>query len=89
MPLNPEDKLAMELTVAKWNVVLQMMQKGPYDVVAPIIAEMMEQAKRRQMANGEDSKKEFEVQPIRPVTEGHRASRQKAGELLQPPPPNT
>jgi hypothetical protein len=39
----PTDKLAVTLEAQAWDVTMRVLAKGPYEVVAPLIAEIQRQ----------------------------------------------
>ena len=44
-----KQKLAISLTAEQWNVVLNAMANAPYAVVAPLIAEIQQQAQMQRL----------------------------------------
>jgi hypothetical protein len=47
--MEPTDELAISLTIAEWNQILQILGEVPYRVVAPLIGKINEQAKAATM----------------------------------------
>jgi hypothetical protein len=41
--MTPTDKLAVTLEAQAWDVTMRVLAKGPYEVVAPLIAEIQRQ----------------------------------------------
>ena len=44
----PEDKVSIVLEAQQWNAVIAVLSKGPYEVVAPLIQEINQQAAANQ-----------------------------------------
>ena len=44
MPVEPNQVIAVQLEAQAWNTVLQMLAKGPYEVVAPLMQAIATQA---------------------------------------------
>ena len=42
-PLNPTDRLAVELEAQQWNQVLALIAEGPYRVAAPLMQQLQTQ----------------------------------------------
>ena len=51
--MTPTDKLAVTLEAQAWDVTMRVLAKGPYEVVAPLIAEIQRQC--AQQAAGDES----------------------------------
>ena len=41
--MNPTDRIVISLEARVWEMVLQLIAKGPYDAVAPVIADIQRQ----------------------------------------------
>jgi hypothetical protein len=50
--MTPTDKLAVTLEAQAWDVTMRVLAKGPYEVVAPLIAEIQRQC--AQQAAGDE-----------------------------------
>jgi hypothetical protein len=47
--MTPTDRLAVTLEAQAWDVTMRVLAKGPYEVVAPLIAEIQRQCQMHEM----------------------------------------